>query len=69
MANNCEVINLRQLQIVVANEISVDITYLKEKTLTDLDNLPNHDVLADEIALNLKSVLISSCETIAQLKT
>ena len=30
-------------------------TWLKDKLLADLDSLPNPDVLAEEIAENLKS--------------
>ncbi len=36
---------------------SLDITWLKDKSLADLDNLPDPDVLAEEIAENLESAL------------
>jgi type I restriction enzyme M protein len=35
----------------------LDITWLKDKSLADLDNLPDPDVLAEEIAENLESAL------------
>jgi type I restriction enzyme M protein len=35
----------------------LDITWLKDKSLADLDNLPAPDVLAEEIAENLESGL------------
>ena len=47
---------------------SLDITWLKDKSLADLDNLPDPDVLAEEIAENLESALGSFREVIRQLK-
>jgi type I restriction enzyme M protein len=41
---------------------------LKDKSLADLDNLPDPDVLAGEIAENLESALGSFREVIRQLK-
>jgi hypothetical protein len=41
---------------------------LKDKSLSDLDNLPDPDVLAKEIAENLESALRSFREVIRQLK-
>jgi hypothetical protein len=35
----------------------LDITWLKDKSLADLDNLPDPDVWAEEIAENLESAL------------
>jgi len=35
----------------------LDITWLKDKSLADLDNLPDPDVLAEDIAENLESAL------------
>jgi type I restriction enzyme M protein len=32
-------------------------TYLEDKSLADLDNFPNPDVLAEEIVENLEAVL------------
>ncbi|MDF3078399.1 MAG: putative type modification methyltransferase, subunit [Sphingobacteriaceae bacterium] len=42
--------------------------HLADKSLADLDNLPDPDVLAEEIAENLESALESFREMIAQLK-
>ncbi len=47
---------------------SLDITWLKDKSLADLDNLPDPDVLAEEIAENLESALGSFREVMRQLK-
>ena len=42
-------------EIIARNKTSLDITSLKDKSLADLDNLPDPDVLAEEIAENLES--------------
>ena len=47
---------------------SLDITCLKDKSLADFDNLPDPDVLAEEIAENWESALGSSREVLRQLK-
>ena len=39
-------------EIVARDKTSLDITWLKDKSLADLDNLPDPDVLAEEIAEN-----------------
>jgi type I restriction enzyme M protein len=44
----------------------LDITWLKDKSLADLDNLPDPDVLAEEIAENLERALGSFREIIVQ---
>jgi len=36
----------------------LDITWLKDKSLADPDNLPDPDELAEEIAENLEPVLV-----------
>lgn len=41
------------------NKISLDILWLKDKSLTDLDNLPDPDILAGEIIGNIESGLNS----------
>ncbi|WP_169337677.1 hypothetical protein [Segetibacter koreensis] len=41
---------------------------VKEKSLAELDNLPDPDVLAEEIAENLESALGSFREVLRQLK-
>lgn len=55
-------------KIVPLDKISLDITWLKDKSLADLDNLPDPDVLAEEIAENLESALGSFREVVRQLK-
>ncbi|HEX8278710.1 MAG TPA: SAM-dependent DNA methyltransferase, partial [Segetibacter sp.] len=55
-------------EIVARDKTSLDITWLKDKSLADLDNLPDPDVLAEEIAENLESALGSFREVIRQLK-
>ena len=47
---------------------SLDIFWIKDKSLADLDSLPSPDVLADDIIENLQSALESFQELKAQLK-
>ena len=47
---------------------SLDIFWIKDKSLADLDNLPSPDVLADDIIENLQSALESFQELKRQLK-
>jgi type I restriction enzyme M protein len=42
-------------EIVERDKTSLDITWIKDKSLTDLDNLPDPDVLANDIIENLKA--------------
>ena len=37
--------------------MSLDIFWIKDKSLTDLDNLPDPDILANEIIENIESGL------------
>ena len=55
-------------EIIARDKTSLDITWLKDKSLADLDNLPDPDALAEDIAENLESALGSFREIIAQLK-
>ncbi len=55
-------------EIIARDKTSLDITWLKDKSLADLDNLPDPDVLAEEIAENLESALGSFQAIIKQLK-
>lgn len=49
---------LRALQGIIARDkTSLDITWLKDKSLADLDNLPDPDTLGEEIVENLESAL------------
>lgn len=54
--------------ILSRDKTSLDIFWIKDKSLADLDNLPSPDVLADEIIENLQSALESFEELKAQLK-
>jgi type I restriction enzyme M protein len=55
-------------EIVARDKTSLDITWLKDKSLADLDNLPDPDVLAEEIAENLESALGSFQEVLRMLR-
>ena len=55
-------------EIAARDKTSLDITWLKDKSLADLDNLPDPDVLALDIVENLESALLSFQDVIAQLK-
>jgi hypothetical protein len=46
----------------------LDVTWLKDNSLADLYNLPDADVLAEEIAENLESALAILREIMAQSK-
>jgi len=46
-------------EIIAHDKTSLDIFWLKDKSLTDLDNLPEPDVLADEIIENMEAGLES----------
>ena len=54
-------------EIVGRHKAGLDIIWLKVKSLADLDNLPDPDVLAEEIAENLESALGSFREVIKRL--
>ena len=55
-------------EILNRDKTSLDIFWIKDKSLADLDNLPSPDVLADDIIENLQSALESFQELKAQLK-
>ena len=46
-------------QIMARDKTSLDIFWLKDKSLADLDNLPQPDVLADEVIQNIEAALES----------
>lgn len=46
-------------EIIARDKTSLDITWLKDKSLADLDNLPDPDILAAEIVENLEAGLES----------
>ncbi|MEX6687181.1 class I SAM-dependent DNA methyltransferase [Danxiaibacter flavus] len=55
-------------EIIARDKTSLDITWIKDKSLADLDNLPDPDELAEDIVENLESALDSFREIINQLK-
>ncbi|PIV22218.1 MAG: DNA methyltransferase, partial [Hydrogenophilales bacterium CG03_land_8_20_14_0_80_62_28] len=54
-------------QIIARDKTSLDIFWLKDKNLADLDNLPEPDVLALEIIENLEAGLNSFREVATAL--
>ena len=56
-------------EILKRDKTSLDIFWIKDKSLADLDALPSPDELADDIIENLQSALESFSELKAQLKT
>ena len=54
-------------EITNRDKTSLDITWLKDKSLADLDNLPDPDVLALDIVENLEAGLESFRAIIASL--
>ncbi len=54
-------------EIIARDKTSLDIFWLKDKSLADLDNLPDPDVLADEIIENIEAGLNSFREVAASL--
>ena len=55
-------------EILKRDKTSLDIFWIKDKSLADLDNLPDPDVLAADIIDNLQSTLESFRELMDQLK-
>ncbi|MDO4203533.1 MAG: N-6 DNA methylase [Selenomonadaceae bacterium] len=55
-------------EIMSRDKLSLDIFWIKDKSLADLDNLPSPDELAVDIIENLQSALESFQELQAQLK-
>jgi type I restriction enzyme M protein len=54
-------------EIVARDKTSLDITWIKDQSLADLDNLPDPDVIASEIVENLEAGLASFREVLAGL--
>lgn len=55
-------------ELIAREKISLDILWLKDKSLTDLDNLPEPDVLAGEIIENIEAGLASFRTVLAGLR-
>lgn len=56
-------------EIIARDKTSLDITWIKDKSLADLDNLPDPDELAEEIVENLEAGLESFKAIIASLNS
>jgi type I restriction enzyme M protein len=54
-------------QIIARDKTSLDITWLKDKSLADLDNLPDPDELAEDLIENIEGTLESFKAIIAGL--
>lgn len=54
-------------EIAARDKTSLDITWLKDKSLTDLDSLPDPDVLAEDIIENLEAGLESFRAIMAEI--
>ena len=55
-------------EIIKRDKTSLDIFWLKDDSLIDLENLPEPEIIADEIKENLESALESMTELIENLK-
>jgi type I restriction enzyme M protein len=55
-------------ELVARDKTSLDIFWLKDKSLTDLDNLPEPDDLAEEIIENLEAGLSSFRKVLNNLR-
>ena len=55
-------------EILKRDKTSLDIFWIKDKSLADLDNLPDPDELASDIIENLQNALESFQELMGQLK-
>ncbi|MCP8900948.1 HsdM family class I SAM-dependent methyltransferase [Gilvimarinus xylanilyticus] len=56
-------------ELTARDKTSLDVFWLKDKSLTDLDNLPEPDELAEEIIENLEAGLDSFRKVLAELGT
>jgi type I restriction enzyme M protein len=55
-------------ELLARDKASLDIFWLKDKSLTDLESLPEPDDLAEEIIANLEAGLVSFREVLAELQ-
>jgi len=54
-------------EVIARDKTSLDITWLKDKSLADLDNLPDPDILANDIIENLEAAVESFKEIIVTI--
>lgn len=55
-------------EIINRDKTSLDITWIKDKSLADLDNLPDPDILANDIVENIEAALENFREIMIQLR-
>ena len=55
-------------EIINRDKVSLDITWLKDESLESLENLPEPEVLADEIVDNLETALNSFKDVLSELQ-
>jgi type I restriction enzyme M protein len=55
-------------EIIARDKTNLDIFWLKDKSLADLDNLPDPDILANEIIENIEAGLESFREIVGELE-
>ena len=55
-------------EILARDKTSLDIFWIKDKSLADLDNLPAPEELAQDIMENLQSAMDGFSELLAELK-
>ena len=53
--------------IINRDKTSLDITWIKDKSLADLDNLPDPDILANDIVENIEAALENFREIMIKL--
>ena len=58
---------LREVQQIIGRDIDLDIFWLRDKSLEESDNLPDPDVLAQEIVEDLQAALEQFREIAADL--
>lgn len=54
-------------ELIARDKTSLDVFWLKDKSLTDLDNLPEPEDLAEDIIENLEAGLSSFREVLVEL--
>ena len=55
-------------ELVARDKYSLDLFWLKDESLLDADNLPDPDVIAEEIAEDLRSALVQIEDVLADLR-
>lgn len=55
-------------EIISRDKTSLDISWIKDKSLADLDNLPDPDELVEDIIENIEAALENFLEIMAKLK-